>query len=132
MTASHFGLRSMTLLVFLCSLNQAASEIYYITTNSSDHRCILQSCLNLSQFAANSSHYLHSGNTTLVFLLGIHYLTKVNLTLSNVENIVMKSESSIIQIECTSYSHMQLSDAQCIYIANLEFVGCGGNEIINV
>ena len=79
---SHFGL--LTLSLVLCSLSQAAaSEVYYITANSTDH-CTVEPCLTLSQFAANSNHYLHSDNTTLVFLPGTHYLNTVDLTPSNV------------------------------------------------
>ncbi|MCG8624643.1 MAG: hypothetical protein MJE68_21940, partial [Proteobacteria bacterium] len=55
--------------LILCSLNRtlAASEVYYIRATNSTDLCTVQPCLTLSQFAANSSHYLHS-NTTLVFL----------------------------------------------------------------
>ena len=122
---THFGL--LTLSLVLCSLNQAASEVYYIITTSTD-LCTVQPCLTLSQFAANSSHYLHS-NTTLVFFPGTHYLSTVNLTLSNVENFIMKSENSIAQIKCTSYSHIHFSHSKYIQITNLEFIGCGGNHV---
>ena len=114
-----------TLLVILCSLNHAASEVYYI--NSSNF-CTVQPCLSLSQFAANSSHYLHS-NTTLVFLPGTHYLSTDNLMLSNMDNFAMKSENSTAQIKCTNDSHIHFSQSQCIHITNLEFIGCGGNQV---
>jgi hypothetical protein len=119
---SHFGL--LTLLVVLCSLNRATGEVYYITSNSS-YRCTVQShCLTLSQFAANSSHYLNTSNTTLVFLPGTHHLSNVNLTLSNVQDFTMKSESSRAQIKCTNDSSMHFSQSQSIHITNLEFIGC--------
>ena len=120
---SHFGL--LTLLVILCSLNQAASEVYYITTKTSDH-CTMQPCLTLSQFAANLSHYL------LFFLPGTHYLSKVNLTLTNVENFMMKSRSSTAQLKCTNDSSMHFSQSQRIHITNLEFIGCGDNQVKHV
>ena len=116
----------LTLLVVLYARSQAASEVYYITTNSTDS-CTMQPCLTLSQFAANSSHYLHF-NTTLVFLPGTHYLSKVSLTLTNVDEFVMMSENSTAQIECISNSHIHFSQSQCIHITNLEFIGCGGNH----
>ena len=125
---THFGLLSLSLI--FCSLNQAASEVYYITITSTD-LCTVQPCRTLSQFAANSSHYLHS-NTTLVFLPGTHYLSTVNLTLSNVDNFVMKSENSTAQIKCTSNSHIHFSQSQYIHITNLEFIGCGGNQVKHV
>ena len=123
---TRFGLLTVSLII--CSLNQTAGEVYYITTNLTD-LCTIQPCLTLSQFATNTSHYLHS-NTTLIFLPGIHYLSKDNLTLSNTDNFVMKSEllHSRAQIKCASHSHFCFSQTQCIYITNLELIGCGGNQ----
>ena len=116
-------------LLTLCSLNQTASEVYYITAKSADP-CTVQPCLTLSQFAANLSHSLHS-NTTLVFLPGTHHL---NLTLSNVDNFAMKSENSTAtaEIKCTSDSIMHFYQSQSIHITNLEFIGCGGNQVRHV
>ena len=70
---SHLSLLQLIVLIILFSLrlNQAASEVYYVTTNSTDHCNVQLPCLTLSQFAVNSSHYLHS-DTTLVFLPGTH------------------------------------------------------------
>ena len=117
-------------LLILCFLNQAASEVYYITANSAAP-CTVQPCLTLPQFAANSSHSLHS-NTTLVFLPGTHHLSNVNLTLSNVDNFVMKSENSTAQIKCTGDSSMHFYQSQSIHITNLEFIGCEGNQVRHV
>ena len=128
----RFNLIILLQLVVLYTQNQAAaSDIYYITTSStSDLICTVQPCLILSQFAANSSSYLHSGNTTLVFLPGTHYLSNVNLTLENVDNFVLKSENIIIaQIKCTSDSHIYFRQSQCIHITNMEFIGCGNNIV---
>ena len=44
----------------------------------------------------------------------------------------MKSENSIAQIKCTNDSTMQFYQSQSIHITNLEFVGCGGNQVIHV
>ena len=122
----------LTLVHVLCSLNQATSQtVYHITANLTD-LCTVQPCLTLSQFAANTSQYLHS-NTTLVFLPGTHYLSKVNLTLSNVVNVAMKAENSLPQINCTTNeSYINFSDLQCMHISNLEFIGCGGNLVKHV
>jgi predicted outer membrane repeat protein len=87
--------------------------------------------LTLSEFAANSSNYLHS-NTTLVFLSGTHNLSTVNLSLSNVNSFIMKSNNSTAQIKCTSSSRIHFNQSQYIHIANLEFIGCGGNQIVFV
>ena len=125
---TRFGL--LTLSLALCSLNQAAGEVYYITA-STTNLCTVQPCLTLSQFATNSGQYLHS-NTTLVFLPGTHCLITVNLMLSNIDNFAMKSENSTAQIKCTNDSHIFFSQLQCIHITNLEFIGCGGNQVRHV
>ena len=44
----------------------------------------------------------------------------------------MKSENSTAQIKCTIESAMQFYQSQCIHIANLEFIGCGGNKVRHV
>ena len=104
---------SMTLLAVLCSnysQNQVlASEVYrhIMTANSSDF-CTVQPCLTLSQFAAQNVY--HSSNRIrLIFLPGTHYLSKINLTLSNMDSFVMKSEKSTAQIKCTDDSHIHFS-----------------------
>ena len=126
----HFGL--LTLLAVLCSLNGVIGEVYYITVNSNDLCTVQPHCLTLSQFAANSSRYLHSDNTTLIFLSGTHHLSNVNLTLSNMKNFTMKSENSAALIKCTNDSSMHFSQSQSIYITDLKFIGCGGNQITQV
>ena len=49
--------------------------------------------------------------------------------MSNVNNFAMKSENSTAQIKCTSDSQIHFSRLQHIHIANLEFIGCGGNQV---
>ena len=109
-----FGLLILSLVH--CSLDQAASEIYYIITTNSTDLCTKQSCLTLSQFATHSNHYLHSNNMLIFLPAGIHYLNKVNLTLSNVDNFVMMYENSTAQIKCTSCSHFHFSQSQYIQL----------------
>ena len=118
------------LVIILCSLKLTTGEkVYYIIPDATES--YNRSHLVLSQFAANSSNYLHS-NTTLVFLPGTHYLTTVNLSLSNVNSFVMKSKNSTARIKCTSYSHVHFNHSQYIRITNLEFIGCGGNQIVSI
>ena len=129
----QFDLVVLLQLVVLYTQSQAAgSDIYYITTDSTSDLCTVQPCLILSEFAANSSSYLHSGNTALVFLPGTHYLSNVNLTVENVDNFVLKSENVVAQIKCTSDSHIYFRQSQCIHITNMEFIGCGNNNIVEV
>ena len=44
----------------------------------------------------------------------------------------MKSDNSTAQIKCTSDSSMQFYQSQSIHITNLEFIGCGGNQVRHV
>ena len=44
----------------------------------------------------------------------------------------MKSENSTAQIKCTSDSSMHFNQSQSIHITNLEFIGCGGNQVRQV
>ena len=122
----------LTISLILCSLSQAASEVEYISiTTDSSVPCSEPPCLTLSQFAANSSHYTDS-NTTLIIFSGIHYLSE-DLSLSYSVNFVMKSETdSTVQIECTDNSRISFSQSQYIHITNLEFIGCGGNQVKQV
>ena len=65
----------------------------------------------------------------MVFLPGTHYLSKVSLTLTNVKNFTM---SSTAQIKCTNDSSMHFSYSRSICISNLQFSGCGGNQVKHV
>ena len=99
----------------------------YITSDSSVPGTE-QPCLTLSQFAANSSDYVNF-ITTVVLSPGKHYLSGVNLSVSNLDNFVMKSAILIAQIECTNNSHIYVNQSQYIHITNLEFIGCGANQV---
>ena len=44
----------------------------------------------------------------------------------------MKSENSTAQIKCMNDSHIYFIQSQCIHITNLEFIGCGGNQVRQV
>ena len=131
MLHNKVGVLTVYIAVFLlCSLKQTNSKVYHITTNSMD-LCTVQPCLTLSQFAANSSHYLHT-NTTLVFFPGTHYLN-VKLTISNQNSLIVNSENTTAQIVCTDKSYnFHFRQLQYIHITNVEFIGCRGNRIENV
>ena len=44
----------------------------------------------------------------------------------------MKSENSTAQIKCTRYSSLHFYQSQSIHITNLEFIGCGGNQMRHI
>ena len=119
----------LTLLLVLWSLNPAVSEVYYITTTLMDLSCP-GLCLTISQFARNTSHLLYP-NTTLTFLPGTHYLNNTVLTISNVDYFAMQSENSTAaHIECESRSNISFNHSHYVEITNLEFIGCGKNQVI--
>ena len=117
-----------TIILLFHSLNQVASEEYYIRAYSTD--VCAPSCLTLSQFVAESSYLLKS-NITLIFNPGRHHLD-IGLTVLNLRNISMTSRQTTAEIRCTRYSKITFSHSQDIHITNLEFVGCGGNQVVNV
>ena len=61
----------------------------------------------------------------------MHYLT-TNLTISNMNIFAVSSENSTAQILCSNNSSIVFLYSQYIEIINLEFIGCGGNEVTNV
>ena len=119
---------SALILFLFYSLNQVVSEEYYITANATD--LCTSSCLTFTEFVTNFS-YLLNPNVTVVFSPGIHFLNG-SLTVSNLNTFSMTSENITAQIECTSYSEMIFNYSQNVFVTNLEFIGCGGNQMMNV
>lgn len=126
-TQVHF----CSLMFILCSLDLAISELFHIATSSTTVEVCNGTCLTLSDFAANISHpsYPYS-NISLIFLPGMHYLT-LSMSISNADGfkISMSSESTTAQIVCRKSSHIHFNNSQYISISNLEFIGCGGNQV---
>ena len=125
---SHLSLLTVTVVFLLYSFNKEAGDVYQITTSSVD--TCSGTCITLYQFATNNSHYLNS-NTTLVFLPATHYLV-TDLIVTNQYHFEMYSENSTARIACASYAHIHFDHSQYIHITNLEFIGCGGNQVANV
>ena len=123
----------LQLVFFICSLNDAAGKVYNIITISNPaDLCSATPCLTLSTLATRWNYYvLDYSNTTLVFLPGTHYLT-VNVSVSNVNNFSMISESTTAKIMCGDNSHIHFNYSKYIGISNLEFIGCGGNQVKQV
>ena len=123
----------LQLVFFICSLNDAAGKVYNITTNSNPaDLCSATPCLTLSTLATRWNYYvLDYSNTTLVFLPGTHYLT-ANMSVSNFNNFSMTSENTTAKIVCGDNSHIHFNCSKYIGISNLEFIGCGGNQVKQV
>ena len=120
-----------TLNSVLCSLDQTFSDMYYVIATNSPSSCPFYNmrCITLSEFAL--THPSHYSETTLVFLSGTHFLN-TSLTISNHDSFQMSSATTVARIVCTNYSRIIFNSSQLIQIMNLEFIGCGGNEVKNV
>ena len=87
---------SVLLLVHLSLLWKVilCKELYVITSINSTQSCSAEICATLAQVAANSSAYLEpTTNITLVLQQGYHQLNS-ELTISNVEGLLIISENS--------------------------------------
>ena len=123
------------IIVLLCSsLLQVRSEEYYIKANSSDLCTVTVTvpCQTLDHIVANFSDLLNS-NDTLVFNPGAHYLS-IDATITDTSNFTMSSklENLTTRIICENYTRFIFDHSNNIHISNLEFVRCGGNQVVNV
>ena len=123
---------SLVLLLASSSLGSRSSEVYHITSSSSDP-CPAETCLTLSQFANNSNNCLGS-NTTLIFLLGNHSL-EAELFVDNIDMLLMLSNSTSSSgtvIVCSHNMTFKFDNVSVVHISGLTFVGCSGNSIKSV
>ena len=130
---NHFT-KFIIIILFCSSLLQVRSEEYYIEAkfNSSEPCIATAPCQTLDDIVANFSGLFNS-NDTLVFNPGTHYLS-INATITDTSNLSMSSESENVttRIMCENYSRFIFELSNNTHISNLEFVGCGGNEVVNV
>ena len=110
------------------------SKVHYITPSPNVSCPQEESCLTLSQFAANSSSY-HETNISLLFLPGSHSLDR-ELSLTYVDIFSMTKdaqENETVFIECTSQSgRFDINETTFASIRGLHFIGCGGNTVTQV
>lgn len=118
-------------------------EVHYITPSLSDP-CPEETCLTLSQFAANSSNFLDS-NGILLLLPGNHTLN-TNLAVTNLESFKMLSNYTTAEpmirpdfrvsldtkLICSRLSTINFNTVAQLYISGIEFVRCGGIRIDSV
>ena len=120
--------RLLTLVFLLVSSVLAQSEVHYYITPSLDIPCPKDTCLTLSQFAANSSNC--TGNVSLIFLPGHHSLDSM-LKVSGADSFSMKPrDNELVTIECKSQSgRFVVYETTFASIKCLHFNGCGGNTV---
>ena len=119
------------IVILLCSsLLQVRSKEYCIEANSSDPCTVT---VTLNHIVTNNFSDLLNSNDTLVFNPGTHYLS-VSATITDTSNLSMssKSENLTIWIICENYARFIFRHSNNIHISNLEFIGCGGNQVVSV
>ena len=124
--------RSFThLLVFLLVCDDFTySKVHHITPSPNVLCHQEESCLTLSQFAANSSSYHgNETNISLHFLPGNHSLDR-ELSLTYVDSFSMTKDAQdnkTLFVECTSQSgRLDINEIIFASIKDLHFIGCGG------
>ena len=133
---SHFSILSVVIYLLLI-IASTRSEVHYYFTPLWNDLCPQNTCLTLSQFAANSSSYLgNETNISLFFLPGHHDLDG-EVFLLHLDSIVMikamsENQNSVI-IECDNLSgRFKMSETIFVSIKGLQFIGCEGNEVSKV
>lgn len=109
----------------------ANSRVYHIVVTPND-LCPSEHCATLSQFATNVDSYL-GPNTTLLLQPG-HHLLNAPLNISSVEyfSTTSVSNSLHVSITCKQLGSFKFQNTTEIVVNNLEFLGCGGNNVSNV
>ena len=124
----------VSLIFFLLGLHGSLSEVYIISPAENTTNCADQQCMALSQFAVLLSNNSIESNSTieLVFLSGNHKLS-VSIMVHNLNgNFQMRANSSAVVV-CEGLSIINFIDITgSVQITDMEFIGCGDYEIINV
>lgn len=118
---------AMACMCICCNLT--LGKIYYITPSATTP-CPAESCLSLSQFAANSKNYVRS-NTVLRLLPGNHSLVHT-LGIKNITSLELSGEldsdtSTIIKcLPSTKYgvSNFNFYKILYVYIHEIQYAGC--------
>jgi predicted outer membrane repeat protein len=123
--------------MFLFASVTTSNAKYYHIVPSANDSCPQEPCLTLSQFTGNSSSYNnYSGNITLLFQPGNHSLA-VELSVAAANNISMIAanvqDGDAAFVNCfNQLARFRIRNSTFVWIKGLHFVGCGGNEIIQV
>ena len=120
----------LTVLLIVCTASVHGNGWLYRITPSSTDLCQGKQCLTLTQFASNTSSYLHS-NTTLGFLSGNHTLDS-DLILDYMTSLQLMNIDypQKVHITCEQSSRFVVYlIINSVYINGLDFIGCGVNTI---
>ena len=117
-------------LLLCCSNLEAGVAVYHVTPNLSDP-CTIP-CSNLTLFVANFSSFSNFQNTTVILYSGEHYLS-TQLQVSNQNHFaIIASLNATAQVICQDTPLISFNNTQVVYIMNVEFIGCGHNQVKNV
>ena len=122
---------TLTWVALWCLVDTNATLLHIIP--SSSNPCPVELCLTLSQFAANTSHYLDS-NTTLILQPGNHDL-KTELVVANVTEFLIVSNYTIPvkgKVAITQSSRFHIVNVTKVYVQAVTFIGFGKNKVKSV
>ena len=105
------------------------NEVYVTISSNSKVQCPLVQCATLAQLAANFSGYLEPAiNITLVLQQGHHQLDS-ELMVSNVEGLLITSESSTLDTPSVSIKLARFSNITWLKISNINFTKSGSTTV---
>ena len=132
---SRLSLFVILMFLFVC-VDLAASNVHYYIVPSLNVSCPQEPCLTLSQFATNISRYCgNNNNVSLFFQPGNHSLAfELSLATANIFSMVANvRDDEAAFVRCINRSgRFRIRDSIFVLIKGLHFIGCGGNEIIQV
>ena len=116
--------------VILLWITIVTCDLYYIKTNANNEHNCSEPCLTLNDFVVNTTRNVNHHNISLIFLPGNHSLD-FDLHLSSKEMVFMSSKlPSKVWVLCEKIKQFQYSNVNRVEIRNIQFFGCGGNNII--
>ena len=113
-------------LTLLSVNNYCDTGVYYITPSASEP-CPADFCLSLSQFASNTSNYLHF-NTTLIFQSGNHILDST-IKINGLRSLQLQKSTLVpsATVQCEHFASFSFFNITSVYIKELKFVNCSNN-----
>ena len=130
---------TVTTFLFVMCANVASSNAnYFHVMPSMNASCPQEPCLTLSQLIGNISQYYggYNNNMTLIFHPGNHNLS-TELSVAATNNFSMIGTS--VRYDDTAFvrcfgqlGRFQVRNSTFVWIKGLHFIGCRGNEIVQV
>ena len=130
---SLWSLLLLSLPLFLSKFALVSGKVHNIVPTRITP-CSADSCLTLSQFAKNSSHYIDL-NTTLI-IIGENHNLDVGLSVSNISFFMLSanttSHNSIPVITCNKSANFSFTSISSIHLNSLKFKHCNENRFESI